>query len=154
MASAAKERSASKSPVAVSSSFTPAAGPAATGSFLMLPRCTVKIEKCKDGCKIQCSCDDEVACGMLQNLCRMLDTSVCGYSCTHNGQGLCNCSLTCGHCACELTADGCCITCTSGDQQCCELIQKCCECLKCCLDCGCTCCITLNNTPICCCVNC
>lgn len=154
MASAAKERSASKSPVVLSSTFTPAAGPAAAGSFLMLPRCTVKIEKCKDGCKIQCCCDDEVACGMLQNLCRMLDTGVCGFCCVHNGQCLCNCSLTCGHCSCELTADGCCITCTSGDQQCCELIQKCCECLKCCLDCGCTCCITLNNTPICCCVNC
>ena len=50
-----------KSPVVVGTAFTPAAGPAAAGGFQVLPRCTVKIEQCKDGCKIHCACDDEVA---------------------------------------------------------------------------------------------
>jgi hypothetical protein len=152
MASATKEKMGT-SPVVVSPAYPmPGTAPAA-GSFLMLPRCTLKVEKQKDGCKILCSCEDQVATYMLQNLCRMLEGGVCGFTCQLNGQNCCTCSLSCGHCSIELTKEGCSITCTSGDQKCCELIQKCCDCLKCCLDCGCTCCITINNTPICCCIN-
>jgi hypothetical protein len=54
-----------------------------------------------------------------------------------------------GLCKIEPTESGCCITCTSGDQQCCEMIQACCECVSCCLEAGCSCCVLLNNTPIC-----
>lgn len=150
---ATKERGGSTGSVVVSPGYSPAPGITSTpaGSFLMLPRCTLKVEKVKDGCKIICACDDQIACQMLQNLCRLLEGGVCGFSCLLNGQCICTCSLSCGHSICELTKDGCTITCTSGDQKCCEIIQKCCDCLKCCIDCGCTCCITLNNTPICCC---
>lgn len=155
MATGTKDKASTKSSVVVGTGYNPGQSSApAAPSFVMLPRCTVTVENCKDGCKIHCKCDDEVACSMLQNLCRALEGGVCGFTCLHNGQCLCNCSLTCGHCSCELTKDGCCITCTSGDAKCCQLIQKCCECLKSCLECGCTCCVTLNNTPVCCCVAC
>jgi len=36
---------------------------------LMVPRCTIKCEKCPGGMKIMCSCDDKMAAGTLQNLC-------------------------------------------------------------------------------------
>src|SRR5438874_10089335 len=119
MATATKERSssASASSVVVSPGYCPTPGAATTtaGSFLMLPRCTLKVEKIKGGCKIHCGCDDQVACNMLQNLCRILEGGVCGFSCLLNGQCVCTCSLSCGHCSCELTKDGCTLTCTSGD---------------------------------------
>ena len=40
-------------------------------SYLMVPRCTIKMEKCTGGMKMQCVCDDKVAAGMLQNLCAL-----------------------------------------------------------------------------------
>ena len=43
----------------------PAATPAMSG--MMIPRCTMKMEKCTGGMKISCSCDDKMASGMLQN---------------------------------------------------------------------------------------
>ena len=45
-------------------------GTASTAGLCTIPRCEIKIERCADGCKIYCSCDDDVACGTLQNLCR------------------------------------------------------------------------------------
>ena len=47
-------------------------GAAAMPTWCMVPRCEIRIEKCAGGCKIICCCDDEIACGTLQNLCRML----------------------------------------------------------------------------------
>jgi hypothetical protein len=43
-----------------------------------------------------------------------------------------------------------CVTCVSGDSKCCEMIQSCCDCLACMHKDGCTCCLMLNNTPVCC----
>jgi hypothetical protein len=63
-----------------------------------------------------------------------------------NGMVVCTCNLTMGMCKCEMTKDGCCVTCTSGDQKCCDTIQGCCACLAS----GCTCCLMMNNTPVCC----
>jgi hypothetical protein len=67
-----------------------------------------------------------------------------------NGMMVCCCNLTMGMCKCETTKDGVCITCTSGDPKCCEMIQECCACMACMMKAGCTCCIMLNNTPVCC----
>ena len=46
-------------------------------NMMMVPRCTMKIEKCTGGMKITCSCDDQMACSMMQNLCTMLQGGMC-----------------------------------------------------------------------------
>jgi hypothetical protein len=120
-------------------------------NWCVLPRCEVKFEKCAGGFKIHCCCDDDVACGALQNLCKMLAGGTCSCCVCCNGVQICNCNLTLGFCKCELTSDGCCITCTSGDKQCCEMLQSCCDCLACCCKQeGCCCYISFGGTPICC----
>jgi hypothetical protein len=43
-----------------------------------------------------------------------------------------------------------CITCTSGDAECCKMLQGCCDCISAMLHGGCMCCVMLNNTPVCC----
>jgi hypothetical protein len=133
--------------------FQPGAFPAGSptaANWCVVPRCNFKFEKTKDGCKIHCHCDDEVACGTLQNLCRMLCEGLCSCYCTCNGITICQCNLTLGLCKCEFTKDGCTISCTSGDKACCQMIQSCCECLSTCCEQGCCCYICFNNTPVCC----
>jgi hypothetical protein len=54
-------------------------------------------------------------------------------------------------CHTEMTKDGVCITCTSGDKKCGAMLQACCDCLAaCCCEPGCCCYISYNNTPCCC----
>ncbi len=127
----------------------PTAVPAGV-NWLMVPRCTMKLEKCTGGMKLVCSCDDKMACSMVQNLCTMLAGGMCSCCCMLNGMMVCCCNLTMGLCKCEMTKDGVCITCTSGDAKCCEMIQACCDCLACMVKTGCTCCVLLNSTPVCC----
>ena len=74
----------------------PAGSPAAA-NWCVLPRCEVEFEKCTGGFKIHCRCDDEVACGTLQNLCRMLCDGLCSCYCTCNGICCCQCNLTVRH---------------------------------------------------------
>ena len=124
--------------------------PQSSANWCVLSRCTVEFEKTSNGCKIHCRCDDEVARGTLQNLCRMLSDGLCSCCCTCNGICCCQCNLTCGICKCEYTKDGCCISCTSGDKACCAMIQACCNCLSQCCESGCCCYICFNNTPVCC----
>jgi len=119
-------------------------------SWLMVPRCTLKMEKCQGGMKITCSCEDKMAGSMVQNLCTMLAGGMCSCCMMMNGMMCCCCNLTMGICKCEMTKDGVCITCTSGDAKCSEMIQACCECMSCMLKAGCTCCVMMNNTPACC----
>jgi len=132
------------------SSAAPA--PATAGAnWCLVPRCELRIEKCKEGIKLHCSCDDEIACATLQNLCRSLAGGTCSLSCQWNGMTLFDCKLICGNCKIECTDKGCCISCCSGDKACCEIIQACCEALACCLKNGCCCYLCINGTPICCC---
>jgi hypothetical protein len=119
-------------------------------NWMMVPRCTLKFEKCQGGMKITCSCDDKMACSMMQNLCMMLQGGMCSCCMMMNGMMVCTCNLTMGMCRCEMTDKGVCIICTSGDAKCAEMIQSCCDCMSCMAKAGCTCCITMNNTPICC----
>ena len=128
---------------------SPTGLPAGT-NWMMVPRCTLKFEKCTGGMKIHCHCDDKMATSMVQNLCTMLAGGMCTCCCMLNGMVCCSCNLTMGICKCEMTKDGVCITCTSGDAKCCEMIQACCECMACMLKDGCTCCVLMNNTPVCC----
>jgi hypothetical protein len=119
-------------------------------NMMMVPRCTLKFEKCSGGMKITCSCDDKMSCGMLQNLCTMLAGGLCSCCVIMNGMVVCSCNLTMGLCKCEMTENGCCLTCTSGDKECCAMIQACCECMATMMKAGCSCCVCLNNMPICC----
>jgi hypothetical protein len=119
-------------------------------NVMMLPRCTMRLEKCKGGMKLWCSCADEIACGTLQNLCQALCDGLCSCCCTMNGIPCCQVNLCCGICKCENTKDGVCITCLSGDKACCDLIQACCDCLSQCLESGCCCYVSFGNTPVCC----
>lgn len=128
---------------------TPTMAPPTSG-YLMVPRCIIKFEKCQGGMKIICSCDDQMACSMMQNLCSMLQGGI--YSCCTmmNGMMVCSCNFTLGMCRCEMNDKGICITYTSGDSKCSEMIQACCDCLSCMIHNGCTCCIMMNNTPVAC----
>jgi hypothetical protein len=124
---------------------------AATGAnWLVVPRCTLKLEKCTGGMKLSCICDDKMACSMMQNLCTMLAGGMCSCCVQLNGMTVCVCNFTMGLCKCELTETGVCLTCTSGDTKCCEMIQAYCDCLSTLLNSGCTCCVLMNNTPLCC----
>src|SRR5947209_7804239 len=76
----------------------------------------------------------------------MMDRTVMGM----NGMMVCCCNLTMGMCKCEMTGDGCVVTCTSGDPKCCDMIQACCDCMAAMMKAGCTCCLMMNGTPVCC----
>ena len=119
-------------------------------NWLMVPRCALKFEKCQGGMKVTCVCDDPMARSMMQNLCTALTGGMCSCYCTLNGMTVCSCNFTLGLCRCELTDTGVCLTCTTGDQKCCEMLQACCDCLTVCCNDGCTCCLCINNTPVCC----
>ena len=120
------------------------------GGYVMVPRCTLKFEKCTGGMKISCTCEDAAGCGMLQNLCTMLAGGMCSCCMMLNGMTVCSCNLTMGMCKCETTDKGVSVTCTSGDAKCCEMIQACCDCMNTMLQAGCSCCVMMNNTPVCC----
>jgi hypothetical protein len=125
--------------------------PATTGNnWLMVPRCALKFEKCTGGMKITCSCDDKMACSTVQNLCTMLAGGMCSCCVMLNGMTVCTYNFTMGMCHVEVTDSGVCLTCTSGDSKCCEMIQAACECLCCMLEAGCTCCVMMNQTPVAC----
>jgi len=128
---------------------TPTGMPAGV-NWMVVPRCGLKMEKCTGGMKITCQCDDKMACSMVQNLCTMLAGGMCSCCVMMNGMCVCVCNLTMGMCKVEMTADGVCCTCTSGDAECCKMIQACCDCLCTMIEAGCTCCVMMNNTPVCC----
>ncbi len=137
-------------PMAAAAGHAHSAAAPTMGAMMMLPRCTLKAEKCKNGMKLTCSCEDEVACGTLQNLCQSLCDGLCSCTCTLNGIVCCQVNLCCGQCKCECTKDGVSITCLSGDKACCDLIQACCDCLAQCLESGCCCYVSFAGTPVCC----
>jgi hypothetical protein len=119
-------------------------------NYMMVPRCSVKVEKCTGGLKITCTGEDKLAYSMVQNLCTMLAGGMCSCCAIMNGMTVCYCNLTMGLCKCEMIENGVCITCTSGDAHCCQMIQACCDSLCCMIEAGCTCCVLMNNTPVCC----
>ena len=124
------------------------AGPAP--AWCAVPRCTLRFEKCADGFKIHCDCPDQASCGTLQNLCRSLAEGMCSCACTKNGICVAQCNLCFCSCTCEPTAKGVCITCRSGDKDCCKLTQGCCECLAACCQAGCACTVCFGGVPVCC----
>src|SRR5258708_570939 len=119
-------------------------------NMMMVPRCTMKMEKMAGGMKMTCTCDDAMACSMMQNLCTMLAGGMCSMCCLMNGMMVCNCNMMMGMCKCEMTEKGMVMTCTSGDKACCDMIQACCDCMSGMMKAGCTCCLMMNNPPVCC----
>src|SRR3954451_22550487 len=75
-------------------------------NWLMVPRCTFKGEKCNGGFKLNCVCDDKMACSMVQNLCTMLAGGLGSCCCTLNGVTCCVCNFTMGVCRFEMTENG------------------------------------------------
>jgi hypothetical protein len=129
----------------------PGMGPSAVQpNWMMVPRCSFKFEKHQGGMKLTCICDDTMARSMVQNLCTMLAGGMCSCYMMLNGMTVCCCNFTMGLCKCDMTDKGVVFTCTSGDAKCGEMIQSCCECMTTMLKSGCTCCVMLNNTPVCC----
>jgi hypothetical protein len=120
-------------------------------NMAMVPRCKIKMEKCTGGMRMVCTCDDATAAGMLQNLCMTLAGGMCSCCCMMNGMMLCGCNLVMGMCQTDMTKNGVTLTCVSGDPKCCEMIQSCGECMTAMMKSGCTCCIMMNNMPVCCC---
>jgi hypothetical protein len=118
--------------------------------WMMVPRCKITMEKCKGGMKIHCKCDDKMSATMLQNLCTMMAGGMCSCYMMMNGMMVCTCNLTMGMCKCDMTDDGVCISCTSGDADCSSMIQACCECANAMTKAGCVCCVCMNNMPVCC----
>jgi hypothetical protein len=124
---------------------------ATTGmNMMVIPRCTMKMEKCDGGMKMMCICEDTMSASMLQNLCTMLSGSMVSCCMMMNGMMMMNCNMTMGMCKFEMTKEGMVMTCTSGDQNCCKMIQACCEAMMTMMDAGCVCCLCMNNTPVCC----
>src|SRR4051794_37662891 len=123
---------------------------AAPGSYLMVPRCVVKCEKVQGGMKVTCTSDDKVSASMMQNLCTMLAGGMCSCCMMMNGMMVCCCNLMMGMCHCEMAEHGVVFTCTSGDQKCADMLQACCDCMATMLKAGCTCCVMMNNPPVCC----
>ena len=44
------------------------------------------------------------------------------------------------------------VTCVCDDAAACAMIQGCCDCVAACMKAGCTCCLMMGGTPVCCCV--
>ena len=120
-------------------------------NMVMVPRCTMKMEKVSGGMKVTCVCDDATAKAMMQNLCQMMAGGMCSLCCMMNGMMVCCCNMTMGVCKCEMTKDGCVMTCTSGDKACEAMIQGCCDCMTACMKAGAMCCMMMGGTPVCCC---
>ena len=127
---------------------SPATGPAGM-SYLMVPRCTFKVEKSPDGIKVHCVCEDQTAASMVQNLCTMLAGGLCSCCVSYNGVTVCSYNFTMGTCKWEPTSGGCTFSCTSGDPKCCAMLQSYCDCLSSMMSAGCHCCFYVNGTPLC-----
>src|SRR5262245_49620142 len=81
--------------------FTTPTGVSGGANWMMVPRCTFKVEKCTGGFKVVCSCDDKVASSMVQNLCAMLAGGMCSWCIVFNGMTVCHFTPTMGLCKYE-----------------------------------------------------
>lgn len=127
------------------------AAPSTPGmNMMMVPHCTMTFAKCPGGMKVTCSCEDKVSAAMVQNLCTMMAGGLLSCCCTMSGMMVCCYNMVMAHCKCEPTEDGVCITCTSGDPSCCAMIEACCASMTAMMKAGCSCCLMMNNMPVCC----
>ena len=119
-------------------------------NMVMVPRCTFEVEKCQGGHEDRLHLHRH---HRLRHDAEPLPDDGrrhVQHVLTMNGMVVCTCNLTMGLCKCEMTEDGCLVTCMSGDKKCCDMIQGCCDCISACLASCCTCCLMMNNTLVCC----
>jgi hypothetical protein len=124
-----------------------------TGSMMpgmMMPRCTITMEKMKDGCRMTCTCADKSSAMMLQQMCMMMQGGMCGCCMMMNGQMVCCCNMMMATCKCEMTDMGCMMTCTSGDMNAVKMMHACCDCMTAMMMPGMMMCMTMNGMPMCC----
>ena len=119
---------------------------------MMIPRCTMKMEKCPGGMKMMCVCDDATAAAMMQNMCKMMSGGMMSCCCMMNGQMVCMCNMSMGTCKCEMMDMGVMMTCTSGDKMAEKMIQACCDCMMGMMMPGCMMMMCMNGMPMCCCM--
>jgi hypothetical protein len=119
-------------------------------NMMMIPRCTMKMEKANGGMKMMCVSEDPMAAGMMRNLCAMMNGSMLSCYMITNGMSVAAFNMIMGMCHCEAAKNGVAITCTSGDEKCSEAIKACASCMTTMMENGCTCCVCMNNTPVCC----
>lgn len=133
-----------------STQMGPGMMPGMTG--LMVPRCTMKMEKISGGMKCVCTFSDKTAAAMMQQLCMMNPNGMMGCCMMMNGMCVCQCCISMGMCKVEMSEMGCIMTCTSGDASSAKMIGACCDCMNSMMMPGCTCYMTMNYMPVCCCV--
>ncbi|BCM89791.1 hypothetical protein IAD21_01639 [Abditibacteriota bacterium] len=119
-------------------------------NMMMVPRCTMTMSKCDGGMMMTCTSTDQMAIGMMQNLCSMMSGGMTSMCMMMNGMMVMNCNMMMGMCKFEMTGEGMMMTCTSGDAMMCQMIQSCCDCMMTMMNCGCTCYLCMNNMPVCC----
>ncbi len=124
MTSMMMERTGMTMPAMSSAGMTTPMSMPTGAQWLMIPRCTMKMEPCTDGMKISCTCDDKAACTMMQNLCNMMAGGMVSCCMVMNGTVVCTCNLTMGMCKCEMTPKGFTLMCTSGDKSCCDMLAR------------------------------
>jgi len=127
-----------------------AMGMPAGGMGMMIPRCTVRMEKMQGGMRMHCTGMDEMATKMMQHAVAMMGSGMMSCAMMMNGMMAMRCNMIMGLCKCEMTADGMMVTYTSGDAQCAAMIQQCCDSMMMMMANGCTCCVMMNNMPVCC----
>lgn len=120
---------------------------------MMIPRCTMKMEKMSGGMKCTMMCDDKTAAEMMKSLCTMMQGGMVSMCCMMNGMTVCTCNMgMMGMCKIDMMDMGCTMTCTSGDAMCMKMIQSCCDCMMNMMMPGCTCCMMMNGMAVCCCI--
>lgn len=120
------------------------------GNMMMMPRCSMTMEKCEGGMMMSCMSSDATAVAMMQNLCNMMAGGMVSMCMMMNGMMAMNCNMMMGTCKMEMTENGMTMTCTSGDEMACRMIQACCDCMNTMMECGCMCCMCMNGMPVCC----
>ena len=119
-------------------------------NYFNVPRCTYKVERTSDGCKIHCICEEQTSCSVVQNLCTVLNGGNCWCNFTYNGVTVCTYNFTLGLCRWDIVDKGVTLTCSSGDPRCQQSLQTWCDCFTAMVNAGCYCTCYVQNTPICC----
>lgn len=118
--------------------------------MMMVPRCTVALEKLADGMRMTCTAEDPMARTMMQNLCMMMSGGAASCAAMMNGMCLMTCNLAVGMVRCEMAEGGMMMACTSGDRACAAMIMACCDAMTAMMQAGCACCVMMNGMPVCC----
>src|SRR5688500_11796517 len=82
---------------------------------MMMPRCTITMEKIAGGMRMTCMGVDEMSTRMMQNLMGMMGSGMMSCAMMMNGMSVMRCNMTMGMCRTELSVDGMAYIVTSGD---------------------------------------